>query len=45
MGQTAEAKAEFDKAGSLNKAEDERLLKIMSKIPANNQNQSAPTQK
>jgi tetratricopeptide (TPR) repeat protein len=37
MGQTAEAKAELEKADSLNKAEDERLLKIMSKIPANNQ--------
>jgi tetratricopeptide (TPR) repeat protein len=37
MGQTAEAKAELEKANSLNKAEDERLLKVMSKIPANNQ--------
>jgi tetratricopeptide (TPR) repeat protein len=35
MGMTAQAKVEFDKAGSLNKAEDERLLKVMSKIPAN----------
>ena len=33
MGKTAEAKAEFDKASSLNKAEDERLLKVMSTIP------------
>lgn len=37
MGQTAQAKAEFDKAGSLNKAEDERLLKVMSKIPVSSQ--------
>ena len=34
MGMTAEAKAEFDKASSLNKAEDDRLLKVMSTIPA-----------
>jgi tetratricopeptide (TPR) repeat protein len=34
MGKTAEAKAELDKAGSLNKAEDERLLKVMSAIPS-----------
>ena len=33
MGKTTEAKAEFDKASSLNKAEDERLLKVMSTIP------------
>ena len=33
MGKAAEAKAEFDKASSLNKAEDERLLKVMSTIP------------
>jgi tetratricopeptide (TPR) repeat protein len=33
MGMTTEAKAEFDKANSLNKAEDDRLLKIMSTIP------------
>ena len=41
MGQTALAKAEFDKAGSLNKAADEKLLKIMSTIPANKQAQPA----
>jgi hypothetical protein len=34
MGMTAEAKVEFDKASSLNKVEDDRLLKIMSTIPA-----------
>jgi tetratricopeptide (TPR) repeat protein len=34
MGMTAEAKLEFDKASGLNRAEDERLLKIMSTIPA-----------
>ena len=33
MGMTAEAKVEFDKASSLNKAEDDRLLKVMSAIP------------
>jgi tetratricopeptide (TPR) repeat protein len=33
MGMTAQAKAEFDKASGLNKAEDDRLLKIMSTIP------------
>ena len=33
MGMTAEAKVEFDRANSLNKAEDDRLLKIMSTIP------------
>ena len=33
MGMTAQAKAEFDKASGLNKAEDERLLKIMSTVP------------
>ena len=33
-GKTAEAKAEFEKASSLNKAEDERLLKIMSTVPS-----------
>ena len=33
MGMTAEAKLEFDKASGLNRAEDERLLKIMSTIP------------
>ena len=36
MGMTAQAKAEFDKASSLNKAEDERLLKVMSTIPSSN---------
>lgn len=34
MGMTAEAKLEFDRASGLNRAEDERLLKIMSTIPA-----------
>jgi Tfp pilus assembly protein PilF len=29
MGQTADAKAEFDKTNSLNKAEDEHLIKVM----------------
>jgi tetratricopeptide (TPR) repeat protein len=33
MGKSAEAKVELDKASSLNKAEDERLLKVMSTIP------------
>jgi tetratricopeptide (TPR) repeat protein len=34
MGMTAEANVEFEKAKSLNKAEDDRLLKVMSTLPA-----------
>jgi tetratricopeptide (TPR) repeat protein len=34
MGMTAQAKVEFDKTSGLNKAEDERLLKIMSTVPS-----------
>lgn len=34
MGMTVQARTEFDKAKGLNKAEDERLLKVMSRIPA-----------
>jgi tetratricopeptide (TPR) repeat protein len=34
MGMMAQAKAEFAKAGSLNKAADQRLLEVMSAIPA-----------
>lgn len=34
MGNAAGARAEFDKARSLNKAEDDRLLKIMSTVPS-----------
>ena len=33
MGKTAEAKTEFDKSKSLNKTADERLLKVMSRVP------------
>jgi tetratricopeptide (TPR) repeat protein len=33
MGKTAEAKAEFEKSKSLNKTADERLLKVMSRVP------------
>lgn len=33
MGKTAEAKAEIEKSKSLNDAADERLLKVMSKVP------------
>ena len=33
MGRKAEAQAEFEKTRTLNKAEDDRLLKIMSTIP------------
>jgi len=36
MGKTAQAKVEFDKAKGLNKAEDDRLLKVMSTIPSSN---------
>ena len=42
MGKTAEAKIEFDKASSLNKAEDERLLKIMSTMPSTQQTTGSP---
>jgi cytochrome c-type biogenesis protein CcmH/NrfG len=41
MGMASEAKAEFDKASSLNKAEDDRLLKIMSKIPGKEKSRDA----
>ena len=34
MGMTAQSKMEFDKTSGLNKAEDERLLKIMSTVPS-----------
>lgn len=37
MGMSAQAKVEFDKASGLNKAEDERLLKIMSTLPSRKQ--------
>ena len=37
MGRAAEAKAELEKARSLNKAEDDRLLKVMSAQPASTQ--------
>jgi tetratricopeptide (TPR) repeat protein len=36
MGRTAEANAEFEKSRTLNKAADEHLLKVMSRIPAAN---------
>jgi tetratricopeptide (TPR) repeat protein len=38
MGRTAEANIEFQKSRSLNKAADEHLLKVMSKIPGANPN-------
>ena len=41
MGRTAEAKAEFEESKSLNKTADERLLKVMSRIPQ--QNSAPPT--
>lgn len=34
MGMTAQAKVEFEKSNNLNKAEDERLLKVMSTMPS-----------
>jgi tetratricopeptide (TPR) repeat protein len=44
MGKNAEAKSELAKAGSLNKAADQRLLKVMSRIPGNEQTpQAAPS--
>lgn len=42
MGLSAQAKLEFDKASGLNKAEDERLLKIMSTIPTGKDTPAAP---
>jgi hypothetical protein len=41
---TTEAKLEFEKASSLNKAEDDRLLKIMSTIPAGKDSSSGTRQ-
>jgi tetratricopeptide (TPR) repeat protein len=37
MGKKNDATAEFEKARTLNKAEDDRLLKVMSKVPVNGQ--------
>ena len=34
MGMTAQAKVEFEKSNALNKAEDERLMKVMSTMPS-----------
>lgn len=48
MGMTSRAKAEFDKTDGLNKAEDDRLLKIMSTMPAGkdaSENSKLPVQK
>ncbi len=45
MGRTAEAKLELDKANSLNKAEDERLLKVMSTIPNGGRSSGAAVEK
>jgi tetratricopeptide (TPR) repeat protein len=42
MGRADEAKAEFAKTGDLNKAANERLLKIMSTIPAKQQAPAVP---
>jgi len=39
MGKTAEANAEFEKSRSLNKSADEKLVKVMSRVP---QQESAP---
>jgi tetratricopeptide (TPR) repeat protein len=41
IGRKSEAKVEFDTARSLNKTEDERLLKVMSTIPA--KDKASPT--
>jgi tetratricopeptide (TPR) repeat protein len=45
LGKTAEANAEFTRARSLNKAEDDRLLKVMSAIPAGEQKSSEDSEK
>lgn len=37
LGKTAEARAEFEKAKTLNKAADDRLLQVMSRIPGDQQ--------
>jgi tetratricopeptide (TPR) repeat protein len=42
MGMAAQAKIEFDKASGLNKAEDDRLLKIMSTIPSEKDGSGTP---
>lgn len=42
MGKSAEAKAEFDRASKLNKAADENLLKVMSRVPHADAPSSAP---
>ena len=45
MGKIAEAKVEFEKASKLNKAEDERLLKVMSANPTRKRaDESSPKQ-
>jgi tetratricopeptide (TPR) repeat protein len=43
MGKTTEAIAEFDKAGKLNKAADDGLLKVMSRIPAKDTTSQKPS--
>jgi len=43
MGKTAEASVEFDKASKLNKAADDGLLKVMSRIPAKDDPPQKPT--
>jgi len=45
MGRAAEARAEFDKTKSLNKAEDDRLLKVMSAVPSSEKRSQAADQK
>lgn len=45
MGKTAEAKTEMEKANRLNKAEDDRLLKVMSTLPKAAAPVSAPAPK
>jgi tetratricopeptide (TPR) repeat protein len=45
MGRKAEANAEFEKTHSLNKAEDDRLLKVMSTIPAGQSSTSTDEKK
>lgn len=43
MGKTAEAKTEIEKSKSLNDAADERLLKVMSKVPHQDNEPQTPT--
>jgi tetratricopeptide (TPR) repeat protein len=44
LGKNAEAKVEFEKANSLNKAADEHLLQVMSRVPGKKDAETQPKQ-